>query len=381
MLKTIVSVFVVLSVLLGTGYNVSDDCKTQTSRGEFIKTLFNKKEIIAEKHTGKPSEETWSAENEYSADYGTTVCKDKNRDFKILNIADIHLSDFGYRIFTGIGAEAVLRELVKETKPDLITLSGDIVCSDSTYYSIRRITDLMESIGIPWAPVFGNHDDEGNCDLNYLCDVMMTGAHCLMKKGDPRMGYGNYVINIAEKDGTTEKIVETIVMTDSHHSQPNEVQSQWVKWVAEGTKKISDGKAELSVFMHIPLPEYQLAYDKYHSDEGWAEESKGFGEMNEEICCERDENHAPNPKGFFDALKSTGNVKYVFCSHEHMNDFSVEYEGIRLTYMMKIGIASGFQPGFDGGTVISIGSSGVKTINHKVLSAFGFKDEETIKIK
>lgn len=381
MAKAILSVFTVLAVLLGTGYSTAGDYKTQTSKGEFVKTLFNKKEIISETHKGKPSDEVWSADDEYTADYGTTVYKEKGKDLKILNVADIHFSDYEYRVFTGIGAEAVLRELVKEVKPDLITLSGDIVCSESTYYSIRRITDLMESFGIPWAPVFGNHDDEGNCDLNYLCDVMMSGTHCLMKKGDSRMGFGNYVINIAEKDGASEKIVETLVMTDSHHSQPNEVQSQWVKWAAEGTEKISDGKAELSVFMHIPLPEYQLAYDKYHSDAGWAEESNGFGEMNEEICCERDENHEPNPKGFFDALKAAGNVKYVFCSHEHMNDFSVEYEGIRLTYMMKIGMASGFQPGFDGGTLITIGSSGVSTINHKVLSVFGFKDEELINIK
>lgn len=58
----------------------------------------------------------------------------------------------------------------------------------------------MESFGIPWAPIFGKHDDEGNCDLNFIADTMLTAPNCILKKGDPEMGVGNYIINIAEEN-------------------------------------------------------------------------------------------------------------------------------------------------------------------------------------
>lgn len=379
MVKVVASILSVLVILTSSGYSTAGGYEMQTERGEFVKILFSKDKIISEKHTGKPGGDVWSPDDEYSADCGTTLYKENGRDFKILNVADIHFSDYGYRIFTGIGSEAVLRSLVKEVKPDLITLSGDMVCGDSDWYSIRRLTDLMESFGIPWAPVFGNHDDESNCDMDYLCDVMMSGPHCLMKKGDPRMGWGNYIINIAEKDGADERIVETLLMTDSHHSQPNEIQNQWAKWVCEGTKRISEN-AEVSAVMHVPVPEFEMVYTEYHSGDEWDEGCDGYGEKHEKICCERDGDSNPYSKGFLASLKETGNAKHIFCSHDHMNDFSAVYDGIRLTYMMKIGKASGFQPGFDGGTVITVGSDGISTINHKVLSFFGFKDELVINL-
>lgn len=377
MFKVITSVFTVIALLFGSGYPVTGGYTAQTAPGEFKEILRNNSKLEEVPHTGTPSEYVWSSEDEYTADYGAVVYKESGREFKILNIADIHFSDVGYRILTGIGAEAVLRELVKETQPDLITLSGDIVCERADWFSIRRLTDLMEEFGIPWAPVFGNHDDEANCDLNCLAEIMMNGPHCLMKKGDSRMGCGNYVINIAEKGTDGDKIVETLIMTDSHHSIPNELQAQWVKWVAEGTKRLSEN-AEISLMMHVPLPEYQLAFDEFHSAAGWDAASAGCGQKHEKICCERDASSNAQPSVFFDVCREAGNVKYIFCSHDHRNDFSVNYQGIRLTYMMKIGLASGVQPGFDGGTLISVGSQGISSITHKTLSLTGFKDKEKI---
>ena len=77
-------------------------------------------------------------------------------------------------------------------------------------------------------------------------------------------------------------------------------------------------------------------------------------------------------EGFFDVMKEHG-TKYFFCSHDHMNDFSLEYKGIRLTYMMKLGYGSGFQIGFNGGTVIRI-DKGIERITHKTVSTGIMKD-------
>ena len=332
-------------------------------------------EISSQKFEGEVSTEVFTGNEEYSLDSTTVLIKEKGRDFKILNIADIHLSDTGYRVPLSIEAELVMRRLISAEQPDLIILSGDIVCGDnSDYYSIRRITDIMESYGIPWAPIFGNHDDEVNCDLNYLADIMMTSPHCLMKKGDPEMGVGNYIINIAEEneDGSLN-VVSSLLMMDSHHSQVNGKQIKWVKWATDGINALTDSKAEVSLFMHVPLAEYRIAYDLAWNGKtkSWNDGYKACGECNETICCARDSDGNPVTNGIYQVLKDAKTVKYVFCSHDHRNNFSLEYEGIRLTYMMKVGKSSGFQPGFNGGTVISINSDGINKIEQKTLS-FGF---------
>lgn len=341
-----------------------------TGMKESLYVLFNKKEVVSEYHNGAKSDEVFDENKEFSFDEAVTIKKEKGRDFKILTLDDIHYSDYGYRALLSVFNSMRIKNLVKKTSPDLIILPGDFVCGDSAYYSIQRITDMMESFGIPWAPVFGNHDDETNCDLNYIADIMMQSEHCLLRKGDSRMGVGNYIINVVEENenGSCET-VECIFMMDSHHSQPFEIQQKWFKWAADGINNLTDNKAEISVFMHIPLPEYQYAYDEAWNDESgqWNSGFEAYGELHETICCERDADGNPVQRGFFDVIKETGTAKYVFCAHDHMNNFSVMYNGVRLTYLMKLGKASGYQALFDGGSVITVENSGIKEITHKTL--------------
>ena len=362
----------IMSLIMAAGLSAySEGYIRQTSFKEAVNAFVNMSEIKKMKYTGEPSAEKWDGEA-ISIDSFASLTKKNGKDFVILNLTDPHFSDYDYRAFLAFASSSTAKRLVSEIKPDLITVTGDIVCADSTVYSIKRFTDLMESFGVPWAPVFGNHDDEGNCDLNYLCDIMLKSPNCLLKKGDPEMGYGNYGIRILNEDGSLN---EVIVMLDSHHDQANEKQQKWVKAITDAAQD-----AEISLFFHVPLPEYQYAYDEAKTDKGWKEEYKAYGEKHENVCCERDAEGKPVQRGFFDIIKRAGNIKYVFCGHEHMNDFSILYQGVRLTYTMKLGKGSGFQLGFDGGTVITIGENGINCINHKVKSLFSFKDEEIIRI-
>lgn len=81
----------------------------------------------------------------------------------MLNLTDIQFGDFhdiGKRTFT----EDTIRAVIAETEPDLITLTGDQVWTKHSKYSIRHLVSFLDSFGIPWAPVMGNHDAEGNAD-------------------------------------------------------------------------------------------------------------------------------------------------------------------------------------------------------------------------
>ena len=359
----------VQTIMLFFGMLGSDAYEKQTGLQEAVEALTGKDEILAEQYIGTVSDENW-VEDEFSLEDMTILTKEKDKDFVVLNIADTHFADYDERAFFAFAGETTIRRMVAEIKPDLITLSGDLVCTESTVYAMKRLTDLMESFGIPWAPVFGNHDGEGNCDLNYLADIMMKAPNCLFKKGDSEMGVGNYIIGISETDENgTQNIAEAFIMMDSHSSQPNERQHRWYAWAADGIQKLSNGKAEVSLLMHIPIPEYQYAYDAAWDSEAnaWKDAYHACGEKNEEICCERADN-IPVQRGFFDLIKQSGNTKYVFCGHEHLNNFSIEYEGVRLTYMLKLGWGSGYQFGFNGGTVITVGNQGISEITHRTYS-------------
>lgn len=332
-------------------------------------------------YKGKISDYKWSENDVFSLDNTIVLKKKKDQDFIILNITDPHFADYDYRSILPFESIPTIKRLVKKVQPDLITVTGDIVCTKSTVGAVKRFTDVMRSFGVPWAPVFGNHDDEGNCDLNYLSEVMMSDPNCVMQKGDPDMGVGNYLISIVEEG--TDNLVEEIVMLDSHHSQANEIQQKWFKWVAEGVKKISN-TAEVSLFMHIPLPEYDYALkeawtgpDKNYIikiKDYWDKKYNARGRAHESVACERDANKNPVQRGFFEIIKNTENTKYIFCGHEHMNNFTVDYQGVRLTYTMKLGFGSGFQWGYNGGTVITVGSGGITNIKHKIKLLGGLAD-------
>ena len=357
------------------GSATSESYQQKTDLKGALDALKNKDAIIAAYHTGEPGADEWSPDMVFKTEDCASLCKKPGKDFVILNLADIHFSDYGYRALYSLDGEKIIKRVVADAQPDLIILSGDIVCGDnnSTLFSIQRITDLMESFQIPWAPVFGNHDDEANCDLNFLADVMMSGPHCLLQKGDPALGVGNYIINIEEKDENgSAKIVESLFLMDSHHSQPNEKQIEWFRWASDGINQATGSSAEISLFMHIPLPEYQTSYDQAWDADAkkWREEYDAYGEWHETICCDRDAQGKPNDIGFFRAIKESGTAKYVFCSHDHMNDFSINYQGVRLTYCMKLGRSSGYQFGFNGATSIRVGDNGIGRIIHKT-AAFG----------
>lgn len=371
LISIIISLLTTFSLFLGIAGD--PEYKKLAGFSEAVKSLSQKTDIISGEYIGIESDQQWSRENKYKIEDTVVLKKEKNKDFVILNITDTHFSDYDYRALTAFDVESKLKTLVASVKPDLITLSGDIVCSDeSTYYSIRRITDLFESFGIPWAPFFGNHDAEGNCDKNYLADIMMSAPNCVMQKGDPDMGVGNYIINIAEEneDGSLN-ITESLIIMDCRPADIKK-QTDWFVWASEGINELTADSAEITVMFHIPLPEYQYAYDAaWDSDNNcWKEEYNAFGECHESICYDIGPDGIPARDDFFSKMKELGTAKYVFCGHEHLNNFSIEYEGIRLTYCLKIGMGSGFRFNFSGGTEIRIGSEGINRIMHKSV-AFG----------
>ena len=58
-----------------------------------------------------------------------------------------------------------------------------------------------------------------------------------------------------------------------------------------------------------------------------------------------------------------GLTRHVFVGHDHVNNSSISYQGVRLTYITKC-VGDYADPDFNGGTVVRITENGIADIFH-----------------
>lgn len=298
----------------------------------------------------------WDESCVYSSEeYAIEMEKDEDRDFVILNIADIQLLSINAVLATGKLSGKMIDNLVAQVKPDLITLSGDNAWGAT---ACKKMVEKIDSYGIPWAPAMGNHDRNFVVSEFWTAYQLYNAENCLFEFGPDDMGYGNYIINITENG----KTVHTLFMMDTHADVDlkygeglTKRQLDWYKWAVEGIRNENGRTVESSVIMHIPVPEYADAWESVHDESGNLIEpyaSAPFCYRLEQVSCP-DRN-----VGFFELCKQLGSTKNIIAGHDHVNCFSIEYEGITLTYAMKLGLGGYFDLRLNGGTVLTVDSEG-----------------------
>lgn len=314
--------------------------------------------------------EKWSKDQAYTEDYAIVLEKDPDEDFVVLNFADVQLDDDEY--FTDLGQEAedMMKKLVEEQQPDLITLSGDNAWGTVTYL---KLVEFVDSFGIPWAPVMGNHDGQG-CINEFWCSYLFDEAeNCLWKFGPEDMGYGNYIINITENG----KVIHTIFMMDTHddgtftdengaqvegydHLWSNQI--EWYKWAVEGIAEKEGRTVESTCIMHIPVYEFKTVWASNYDQEKDVFTGKyadgSFGVIHESPCPGAVNNH------FMDTVLQLGSTKNMLFGHDHVNNASFVYEGVRLSYSLKLARGAYYEDGLMGGTTYTIGSDGAAVLEH-----------------
>ena len=70
----------------------------------------------------------------------------------------------------------------------------------------------------------------------------------------------------------------------------------------------------------------------------------------------------------FNKILEKGATTHVFVGHDHVNDFSVDYKGVTLTYGVKSSRQFYFQEELLGGTVIKISPDAEVSIERKYLN-------------
>ena len=320
--------------------------------------------------------EKWDASKEFKRSYAFEVEKKADKDFVILNLTDIQLGENEMRSEYGTMAKAIIDELVETTKPDMITVTGD---NGSGCYTYITLAKWLDSYDIPWALVMGNHDGQGTPNEKWCARSLLTSKNGLFKMGPKDMGIGNYIVNITENG----KIIHTLFMMDTHSDAQDgsinkvpdvhgydhlwEPQLDWYKWAVEGIEKVNGGKVQSTVFMHIPVYQYRLAWNSHYDKENGCFKPEyadtDFGVNHEWICSAEKDN------GFFDLCKELGSTKDMVVGHDHVNCSSILYDGIRLSYGVKCGAGCYWEPEMSGGTTITIHSDGTTAIEHHFIDA------------
>lgn len=356
---------------------------------------------------GKPSQLVWNENDKYNIDedaYILTV--DKKSDFKILNLTDLQLSEGMSQKRINRTYELV-RQLVKETNPSIVTFTGDNTWLKNSKKAVKRFVKEIDNIciefDVPWAPILGNHDAESDVDGNWIFDEYLQAQNIIfnykenanrskdLAKGPMNIsGVGNYVINV--KSANDSKIFYSMIMMDTHslgsystidsvnigsekinltglneseklklnewitkdgyifapsedennngytvvgtgYDYIKENQIHWYEYMVKGLAESTGAPVESSLFIHIPLPEYNMAAKIYEPiNDGFTKDENGnFGMLREPICSPY------YNSGMFEKIIELNSTKNVICGHEHKNNFSVLYRGIRLTYATKTG--------------------------------------------
>ena len=312
--------------------------------------------------------------------------KRQNKDFRILNITDPQLSNGEWEDGHKNRAilEYTLKELVKRTEPDLITVSGDLAWAgnDRAY---DMLASFIDSFGIPWAPVWGNHDNQDGAEyIDSVATRYMTFPNCIYEKGDPSLGNGNYVISI--EDGKTP--IEALIMLDTHDrasytDEGGETRSAWAKLIPEQAEWIEKeinalkerGCKSATLIMHIPIYAYNTA-SKAAYKEGidlnsitpeMAEGSECWNEGYKDSIGVKYEGIGSYPAddGMLEHFKKLGIIKHIVAGHEHVNNFMINYDGIKLIYSLKLGAGCYWNPILNGGTVLSVNENGVYDVRHE----------------
>ena len=83
--------------------------------------------------------EKWSAGDKFETSYCAELKKNPDKDFVVLNIADVQLNDTELYDGSWDLAKTTIKSAVKQTAPDLITLTGDNAWGMLSYIELCKV--------------------------------------------------------------------------------------------------------------------------------------------------------------------------------------------------------------------------------------------------
>ena len=349
-----------IAFLLGLGFVLSASaCMMMPNQN-----TNNNESSSSKKSSSKKDDESSGDEIDYSDYVDFVVEVEEGRNARVLQLSDPQLID-NTQAEPGVSVSPIyspdkteeycyryIRQVVERYDPDLILMTGDIVYGKFDYNGsmLTELIEFMEGFDIPWAPVFGNHDNESKMGADWQCEQFENAENCLFLQRE-LTGNGNYSVGIVQGD----KLQRVFFMMDSNgcgeasaeslangHTQTNpgfgSDQIDWYRQEAEEIKGVSP-KTKFSFAFHIQIEAFRYAYEKYVSYNNF----KAFDlESNESALNGGDFGYmGRGMKGAWDTNEEVWDsfmeigVDSIFVGHEHCNSASIVVDGVRFQFGQK----------------------------------------------
>ena len=275
-----------------------------------------------------------------------------------------------------------LNKIIKDVNPDLILITGDLVYGkyDDAGTSFTKLADFIDGYNIPWAPVFGNHDNESKKGADWQCAYLENCKNCLFEQ-KTLTGNGNYSIGIVQ-GGELKRVIFMLdsngcsAMSDEtfnngHSKKTAGFGKDQIQWYTDAANKINSNfsDVEFTFAFHIQIAAFADAlYETYSFVNGG--ETNSYGDLVVPLNIDEHENKKDTDfgyvgrslKGPWDADKSVYNgmkalgADSILVGHEHCNSASVVYDGIRFQFGQKIGEYDRINFKSADGTIIGAGA-------------------------
>ncbi len=324
------------------------------------------------------------------ADYVDFVVDvETGRDIRVLQLTDIQTLSCDQKRYesrvssstpadTFMGYERYVGQVIERYDPDFIIMTGDNTYGEFDDYGEQflHLISFMDSFEIPWAPIFGNHDNESNMGVDWQCDQFEASEYCLFKQRG-LTGNGNYSVGLTQ-GGKLKRVfymldsngcsnMSAISYANGHSTTAVGFGEDQILWYSESMEAVTETypEAKLSMAFHIQISVFADAFKQYGYssstirnnpiDLDTMDEAKAagdFGYIGREPKTPWDQDH----KVWKTILKY--GVDSVFVGHEHCNSASISYQGVRLTYGQKSSTFDRYNSNADGpvmgGTYINL---------------------------
>ena len=344
-------------------------------------------------------------EPDHILDFGPSGRRDRGEGkerFRILMLSDLQIIDLGCtrnptrdrQIKGAYFREGVpgmeercftfVRETVARAAPDLLVFAGDNVYGE--FDDLGRMQDLFcreaEGFGIPWAPIFGNHDNESRMGVRWQMSRFAECPHCLFTDGG-LTGHGNYSLSIrrdgrdvmllflldtngcrtvgdpwAPEEGITPDNIDYGLVCHEAGIYPD--QTAWYRAVAQTAKERNGRTVPSLAFFHIPLTVYDEVFRECYGYEfGVSFDATRPGDYGG--IYEHSKHTVDADGSFYRTARECGTAGF-FTAHEHRNDACIHRDGAVFAYGVKSGYCTFYRRGAVGGTVIDVFADGSFTV-------------------
>ncbi|GMN21289.1 hypothetical protein TIFTF001_043275 [Ficus carica] len=292
--------------------------------------------------------------------------------FKIALFADLHFgenawTDWGPR--QDVNSLRVMSNVLSYETPDFVVYLGDVITANniavqnaSLYWDLA--ISPTRARGIPWATVFGNHDDaafewpiewfsppgipqlrcpvaNSSCPGEEKCSFRGTTRLELIKneikhnvlsnskKGPKELwpSVSNYVLNLSLSEDPNSPVAFLYFLDSGGGSYPEIISSAQAEWFNSTTRTINpDSRVPEIIFWHIPSTTYKKVAPMYGIHKPCV------GSINKERVAAQEAK-----TGIMKLLVERPSVKAVFVGHNHGLDWCCPYKQLWLCFARHTG--------------------------------------------